>query len=159
MMSTGVDIPDLEFIVFLRQVQSRILFEQMLGRGTRKGERFPGKSHFTVFECFDGSLLEYFRTATGITSEPPEKPTRTIMEVIEDIWRTETGTTTFRCLVRRLQRINKQMAGKARERFGAFGVASSLATPRCLFVSNIAHYLRRDQLLPPPSVCRENPDE
>ena len=37
LLSTGVDIPDLEFIVFLRQVKSRILFEQMLGRGTRKG--------------------------------------------------------------------------------------------------------------------------
>ena len=34
MLSTGVDIPDLEFIVFLRPVKSRILFEQMLGRGT-----------------------------------------------------------------------------------------------------------------------------
>ena len=39
MLSTGVDIPDLEFIVFLRPVKSRILFEQMLGRGTRKGEQ------------------------------------------------------------------------------------------------------------------------
>ena len=38
-MSTGVDIPDLEFIVFLRPVKSRILFEQMLGRGTRLGEK------------------------------------------------------------------------------------------------------------------------
>jgi len=60
MLSTGVDIPDLEFIVMLRPVKSRILFEQMLGRGTRKGERFPDKSHFTVFDCFDGTLLEYF---------------------------------------------------------------------------------------------------
>ena len=32
MLSTGVDIPDLEFIVFLRPVKSRILFEQMLNR-------------------------------------------------------------------------------------------------------------------------------
>ena len=39
LLTTGVDIPDLEFIVFLRPVKSRILFEQMLGRGTRKGER------------------------------------------------------------------------------------------------------------------------
>jgi hypothetical protein len=54
LMSTGVDIPDLEFIVFLRQVKSRILFEQMLGRGTRKGEKFPDKSHFTVFDSFAG---------------------------------------------------------------------------------------------------------
>ena len=43
MLSTGVDIPDLEFIVFLRPVKSRILFEQMLGRGTRKGEKYPGQ--------------------------------------------------------------------------------------------------------------------
>jgi type I restriction enzyme R subunit len=36
MLSTGVDIPALEYIVFLRPVKSRILWEQMLGRGTRK---------------------------------------------------------------------------------------------------------------------------
>ena len=30
LMSTGVDIPDLEYIVFLRPVKSRILFEQMI---------------------------------------------------------------------------------------------------------------------------------
>ncbi|SIF93796.1 helicase, type I site-specific restriction-modification system restriction subunit [Mycobacteroides abscessus subsp. abscessus] len=34
LLTTGVDIPDLEFLVFLRPVKSRILFEQMLGRGT-----------------------------------------------------------------------------------------------------------------------------
>ncbi len=78
MLTTGVDIPDLEYIVFLRPVKSRILFEQMLGRGTRKGEKFSDKSHFTVFDCFDGTLLEYFRKATAITAEPPEKEVRTI---------------------------------------------------------------------------------
>ena len=123
LMSTGVDIPDLEFIVFLRQVKSRILFEQMLGRGTRKGERFTDKSHFTVFDCFDGSLLEYFRTATAITAEPPDKPTRTIKEVIENIWANRDRDYNIRCLVKRLQRIDKEMAGEARERFAAFGVA------------------------------------
>ncbi len=61
LLTTGVDIPDLEFLVFLRPVKSRILFEQMLGRGTRKGDRHPDKSHFVVFDCFDGTLLEYFR--------------------------------------------------------------------------------------------------
>ena len=56
LMTTGVDIPDLEFIVFLRPVKSRILFEQMLGRGTRLGEKHPDKDHFTVVDCFDGTL-------------------------------------------------------------------------------------------------------
>src|SRR5262249_46777664 len=86
MLSTGVDIPDLEFIVLLRPIKSLILFEQMLGRGTRKGKKFPDKSHFTVFDCFAATLLEYFRKATAITAEPPDRPTRTIVEVIEDIW-------------------------------------------------------------------------
>jgi type I site-specific restriction endonuclease len=58
----------------------------MLGRGTRKGEKFPDKSHFTVFDCFDGTLLEYFRSATAITAEPPEKELRTIKQIIDDVW-------------------------------------------------------------------------
>ena len=71
LLTTGVDIPDLEFIVFLRPVKSRILFEQMLGRGTRKGEQYPDKDHFTVFDCFDGTLLAYFRDSTGHHEEEP----------------------------------------------------------------------------------------
>jgi type I restriction enzyme R subunit len=122
LMSTGVDIPDLEFIVFLRPVKSRILFEQMLGRGTRKGEKFPDKSHFTVFDCFDGTLLAYFRNSTGLTADPPEKPSRTIREIIDDIWSNRDRDYNIRCLVRRLQRIEKEMAGEARELFAAFGI-------------------------------------
>jgi type I restriction enzyme R subunit len=121
-MSTGVDIPDLEFIVFLRQVKSRILFEQMLGRGTRKGEKFSDKSHFTVFDCFDGTLLAYFREATAITAEPPDKPARTIKEIIDDVWANRDRDYNVRCLVRRLQRIDKEIAGDARELFAAFGI-------------------------------------
>src|SRR5208337_4984572 len=86
MLSTGVDIPDLEFIVFLRPVKSRILFEQMLGRGTRRGEHHPDKSHFVIFDCFDGTLLEYFRSATGMTVEPPESDTKTNSQIISEIW-------------------------------------------------------------------------
>src|SRR5207247_11147605 len=64
MLSTGVDIPALEFIVFLRPVKSRILWEQMLGRGTRKSVDI-NKTHFTIFDCFDSSLLEYFKKASA----------------------------------------------------------------------------------------------
>ena len=120
MLSTGVDIPDLEFIVFLRPVKSRILFEQMLGRGTRKGEKYPDKSHFTVFDCFDGTLLEYFRTASAFTREPPDKPSRTIAEVVQDIWQNRDRDYNVRCLVKRLQRIDKEMPGEARDLFAAF---------------------------------------
>ena len=117
MLSTGVDIPDLEGIVFLRPVKSRILFEQILGRGTRKGERHPDKSHFVVFDCFDGTLLEYFKQATSITAEPPVRENKTIVEVIEDIWKNRDRDYNVRCLVKRLQRIDKEMSGEARELF------------------------------------------
>ncbi|HEY1684390.1 MAG TPA: DEAD/DEAH box helicase family protein [Tepidisphaeraceae bacterium] len=117
LMSTGVDIPDLEIIVFLRPVQSRILFEQMLGRGTRKGEKFPDKSHFTVFDCFGGTLIERFKQATAITADPPAGPSRTIQEIIEDIWNNRDRRYNTGCLIKRLQRIDKEMAGEARDLF------------------------------------------
>lgn len=120
LMSTGVDIPDLEFIVLLRPIKSRILFEQILGRGTRKGEQYPDKSHFVVFDCFDGTLLEYFRTATGMTIEPPIAPSRTVQQIIEDIWQNRDRDYNVRALVKRLQRIDKQMSGDARELFSRF---------------------------------------
>src|SRR6266705_712456 len=120
MLTTGVDIPDLEFIVFLRPVLSRIQFEQMLGRGTRKGEKFPDKSHFVVFDCFDGTLLEYFRQATSITAEPPEADGKTLHEIVEDIWANRDRDYNIRCLAKRLLRVDKEMHGDARKDFGAF---------------------------------------
>lgn len=120
LLSTGVDIPDLEYIVFLRPVKSRILFEQMMGRGTRKGEKHPDKSHFTVFDCFDGTLIEYFKQSTGITAEPPEREALSLPEIIENIWNNRDRDYSIRCLVKRLQRIDKSMSGEARELFAAY---------------------------------------
>jgi type I restriction enzyme R subunit len=120
MLTTGVDIPDLEFLVFLRPVKSRILFEQMLGRGTRRGDKYPDKDHFTVFDCFDGTLFEYFRNTTDITAEPPASDTKSIVEVIDDIWANRDREYSSNRLVKRLQRIDKSMAGESREAFSAY---------------------------------------
>jgi type I restriction enzyme R subunit len=120
MLTTGVDIPDLEFLVFLRPVKSRILFEQMLGRGTRRGEKYPDKSHFVVFDCFDGTLLAYFRNATAITAEPPEADGKSIAQIVEEIWANRDRDYNVRRLVKRLRRIDKEMSGDARELFARF---------------------------------------
>lgn len=120
MLTTGVDIPDLEYIVFLRPVKSRILFTQMMGRGTRKGEKFTDKSHFVVFDCFDGTLLEYFKNTTDIAEDPPTGNVRTIGEIIDDIWVNRDRDYNIRCLTKRLQRIDKEMSAEAREQFAAF---------------------------------------
>jgi type I restriction enzyme R subunit len=127
LLTTGVDIPDLEYIVFLRPVKSRILFEQMIGRGTRKGEKYPSKDHFTVFDCFDGTLLAYFRNSTGITKEEPTPPARTVKEIVEDIWANRDRDYNVGCLVKRLQRIDKAMSAQAREAFAAFVPNGDLA--------------------------------
>ncbi len=114
MLSTGVDIPALEFIVFLRPVKSRILFEQMMGRGTRRCPEI-GKTHFTVFDCFGGTLLQYFKQATNFTGDPPLKPSRTLSEIIEDIYQNRDRSYNIRCLVKRLQRVHKEISAEGRE--------------------------------------------
>lgn len=127
LMATGVDIPDLEFIVFLRPVKSRILFEQMLGRGTRKGFHFLDKSHFVVFDCFGGTLLEYFKTASDFAADAPTPAGKTIPELVEDIWQNRDRDYATRVMVKRLHRIDKEMSGQARELFAAYIAEGDLA--------------------------------
>jgi type I restriction enzyme R subunit len=50
LLTTGVDVPEICNLVFLRRVNSRILFDQMLGRGTRLCEAI-GKECFRVFDA------------------------------------------------------------------------------------------------------------
>ena len=114
MLSTGIDIPKLENILFLRPVKSRILFEQMLGRGTRKCDEIH-KSHFTVFDAV--GVLEYFRRATAFTADPPSKPTRGIREIVEAIANNQDRDYNVQVLVKRLQRIAKNVSADGRKHF------------------------------------------
>jgi len=139
MLTTGVDIPDLEFVVFLRPVKSRILFEQMMGRGTRLGENVPDKGFFTVFDCFDGTLLKYFSKTSGITAALPEGDGKSTAKIIDAIWRNEDRDYSIRRLVKRLQRVNKQMSGEAIELFARF-IPEDLGS----FAAGLPERLRRD---------------
>jgi len=72
LLTRGVDVPALENLVFLlRPVKSRILFEQMMGRGIRKCFDVA-KTYFTVFNAV--GVLEHFRDASDFLSEPPSRP-------------------------------------------------------------------------------------
>lgn len=82
MLSTGVDIPTLEAILFIRPVKFRISYEQMMGRGTRLAKDI-GKTHFTVYDAV--GITEYFKHATNFTQPLPSKPTKTYKEVIDEI--------------------------------------------------------------------------
>lgn len=50
LLTTGIDVPEICNLVFLRQVNSRILFDQMLGRATRLCDAI-GKEAFRVFDA------------------------------------------------------------------------------------------------------------
>jgi len=53
LLTTGIDVPEICNLVFLRQVNSRILFDQMLGRATRLCD-------------FDGESKESFRVIDAV---------------------------------------------------------------------------------------------
>ncbi len=125
LLSTGVDIPALENIVLLREIKSRILFEQILGRGTRRCESI-NKTHFTVFDAV--GLLDYFAQASGFTSDPPSKPTRKNKEIIEDIYNNHDREYNTRVLVRRMQRMAKNISGQGREIFKQFTGTEDIAS-------------------------------
>ncbi len=120
MLSTGVDIPSLEYVVFLRPVKSRILWEQMLGRGTRKCDDI-GKTHFVIFDCFNGTLIKYFKDASyNFKIDPPGTDTITIKELIEKIYNNEDRKANAKRLSKRLHRIEKDMSGNARDKFATY---------------------------------------
>ncbi|MGM8366101.1 type I restriction-modification system endonuclease [Virgibacillus sp. W0181] len=50
LLTTGIDVPSISSLVFLRRVRSRILYEQMLGRATRLCKEI-GKTHFDIFDA------------------------------------------------------------------------------------------------------------
>ena len=52
LLTTGIDVPSITNLVFLRRINSRILYEQMLGRATRRCDEI-GKETFRIFDAVD----------------------------------------------------------------------------------------------------------
>lgn len=52
LLTTGVDVPAITNLVFVRRVNSRILYDQMIGRATRRCDEI-GKTYFRIFDAVD----------------------------------------------------------------------------------------------------------
>lgn len=65
LLTTGVDVPKICNLVFLRRVNSRILFDQMLGRATRLCDDID-KEAFRVFDA-----VQIFEALGGMTAMQP----------------------------------------------------------------------------------------
>lgn len=50
LLTTGIDVEEIENLIFLRRIKSRILFEQMLGRATRLCDDIR-KTHFEIYDA------------------------------------------------------------------------------------------------------------
>ncbi|MDO6597245.1 type I restriction-modification system endonuclease [Oceanihabitans sp. 2_MG-2023] len=50
LLTTGIDVPSISNLVFLRRVNSRILYDQMVGRATRRCDVI-GKEVFKIYDC------------------------------------------------------------------------------------------------------------
>lgn len=57
LLSTGVDIPNLENVVFFRYMESPISFYQMVGRGSRTGEPRGSKPMFRLYDYTNATRL------------------------------------------------------------------------------------------------------
>ena len=70
LLTTGVDVPKIDTLVFMRRVKSRILFEQMLGRATRLCSDI-GKTHFRIFDAVKVyDALEKFSEMKPVVANP-----------------------------------------------------------------------------------------
>jgi type I restriction enzyme R subunit len=72
LLTTGIDVPAICNVVFLRRVRSRILYEQMLGRATRRCDTLsPPKEVFRVFDAVDlYSALDAVNTMKPVVADP-----------------------------------------------------------------------------------------
>ena len=86
LLTTGIDVPEITTLVFMRRVKSRILFEQMLGRATRLCPEI-NKTHFEIYDpvgVYDS--LEEVNTMKPISADPKTTFAQLLegLEVLQD---------------------------------------------------------------------------
>jgi type I restriction enzyme R subunit len=119
LLTTGVDIPSITNLVFLRRVKSRILFEQMLGRATR----LCPEIHKEAFNIYDGvgtyDSFEDVNTMKPAVANPNETMS-TLVEGLKSGTQTETAISAkVLSIAAKLRRKQKNVTKEAEEDFAA----------------------------------------
>ena len=81
LLTTGIDVPKICNLVFMRKVRSRVLFEQMLGRATRLCPDI-GKTEFRIYDAVD-----IFATLQAVNTMQPivVRPNISIDQLIREL--------------------------------------------------------------------------
>ena len=83
LLTTGIDVPAICNLVFMRRVRSRILYEQMKGRATRRCDEI-GKTVFRIYDPVDlYAALEDVDTMKPLVKDP-DISTRQLLEELQD---------------------------------------------------------------------------
>ncbi|KVK77176.1 type I restriction-modification system endonuclease [Burkholderia sp. MSMB1498] len=84
LLTTGIDVPQISNLVFLRRVRSRILYEQMLGRATRLCPEI-GKDVFRIFDAVEiYSALEPVNTMKPVVQRVTVSLAQLLAELASD---------------------------------------------------------------------------
>ncbi|MDX2100240.1 MAG: type I restriction-modification system endonuclease [Leptolyngbyaceae cyanobacterium bins.59] len=117
LLTTGIDIPAICNLVFLRRVNSRILYEQMLGRATRLCT-FDDGSQKQVFRIFDAVRL-YEAIAPVSTMKPiAVNPNLSFTQLVEELGSVTDSTALegiVNQLLAKLQRKRRHLSDANRE--------------------------------------------
>ncbi|TVQ68024.1 MAG: type I restriction-modification system endonuclease [Oceanospirillales bacterium] len=81
LLTTGIDVPKICNLVFMRRVKSRILYEQMMGRATRRCDEI-GK---TVFRIYDP--VDIYAALSDVNTMKPlvKNPNISLAQLVEEI--------------------------------------------------------------------------
>lgn len=94
LLTTGIDVPSIVNLVFVRRVNSRILYEQMIGRATRKCDEI-GKEVFRIFDAVDlYANLQHLTDMRPVAADPK----RTLTQLFQEL--ADSNDHTFRAQVR-----------------------------------------------------------
>lgn len=116
LLTTGIDVPEIVNLVFMRRIKSRILFEQMLGRATRLCPAI-GKTNFEIYDPVGvyESLQEVSNMKPVVTN-----PTTTFEDLLNGLAVAKTDEEKaylIDTIVAKLQRKRSNVSEKALEQF------------------------------------------
>ena len=87
LLTTGIDVPEILNLVFIRRVKSRILYEQMLGRATRlRPDLFGPGEDKEVFYIFD--TVDLYGTLKDFTNMKPvvADPQQSLKQIVDSLF-------------------------------------------------------------------------
>ena len=88
LLTTGIDVPSITNLIFLRRVNSRILYDQMIGRATRRADDI-GKEIFKIYDCVGVSKIMTDANANVMKPVAPS-PNKTFVDIGNEIKLIET---------------------------------------------------------------------